>query len=1109
MTTATGLRRSLLVATSFAAITATAPAVAQEVEDDTLFRLAPERASVVNTPAGQPVFDVHAQATDFQVENYRHVVPGFVDPNLPRPDGVLDTSGVNGIGQFYRNDGFVCSGSLVSNRTVIFAAHCINDRPESDYDEDGPIRSAFSFGDNSLGGLIDWINADFSTVEESAVYNVEHLWYDDRSNAEASIGFLQADIAIATLSDPAFDVPKWAMLFTPLSGQEHVTVTGYGRSGNGIDGDIQGIDWRRRAGENFVSWLGSFDDRNEFLFGVPNTGELPQELYWTAFTDPRGYDPENGQYDFGIWGDNDVSLPYESTTAGGDSGGPLVIDQKWDMPVIAGVLSGGSRFFGPQPFSTFGTVSFYQPLHDFWNVIVANNPYVYAERRGRNGDWENPRSWQRALDPAYMVEVDGELVNGVPYTRGAEISGNGANWGDVCFLGDCVTYDAPAKVLANGTTFARVPFGPGTTDFVPDNTPADRAAGIRPQYYEVTLNTPYWTALRSTREIDKFNISGQAELRVQPAGQLIVLGDYTQMGGNTNNNGAIRANDFLFGAGVVSGTGRFNAEFSTVGAALVAPGQAVDPFNNSKSRNNYGNLVFGGNLIMTSASVLSIDVNDTLSDSIFVTGTLSLSNAESDGGSLFIRRPAQAERPRDGKSFVIARAIDGVEGEFGEVISLLGNLGANVDYESNLVRVTLEAGSLLDFAEDGLTVLDADDAKIAQSFAKGLDELRAKGYYDDLYNFFGSVDLMDTYTLASTLSNLAPSFSGEATSMQGRQSKALFSGVTDRLSMMGNMAGGSLSITGSPRAAINGSFESVATETRLGVAGLAPTQEAAMALPEGVTGFVTGGVISSSNSFGVNESAQDGQRSTYFGMGIEHEMADDLHVGVAFGRASGRSNIGGDFADSELNQVAGYASYQLGGGAYVGLVGTMENATLETTRSGFDGANAYQLMGASEMRKLTAMAEAGVNVGIGKDLTLTPRAQMAYSSTRLQGFNEFGGETALQIDDLATEQLEARFGAKLAGSQGITGKWTLIPQVQADYVRVVDGADTGMTVRFAGASDVAIALPLAAGDTSWGEVRGGVKLTNGNMQFGASFETEIGRDAFRDDRAMADFTVRF
>ena len=48
MMTATVLRRSLLAATSIAAITVTAPAVAQEVDEDH-FRIAPERASVVNT----------------------------------------------------------------------------------------------------------------------------------------------------------------------------------------------------------------------------------------------------------------------------------------------------------------------------------------------------------------------------------------------------------------------------------------------------------------------------------------------------------------------------------------------------------------------------------------------------------------------------------------------------------------------------------------------------------------------------------------------------------------------------------------------------------------------------------------------------------------------------------------------------------------------------------------------------------------------------------------------------------------------------------------------------------------------------------------------------
>ena len=130
-----------------------------------------------------------------------------------------------------------------------------------------------------------------------------------------------------------------------------------------------------------ISSLSSLDDSDTFLFGEP--GGLPQSLYLTDF-DSRigqaGYNPVAGSptrsYDFDLY--DGGALPNEGTTAGGDSGGPLIADQAFAKPVVVGVLSGGSRFFGPQPFSSYGTTSFYQPLFMFWDQIVANNSYAYV-----------------------------------------------------------------------------------------------------------------------------------------------------------------------------------------------------------------------------------------------------------------------------------------------------------------------------------------------------------------------------------------------------------------------------------------------------------------------------------------------------------------------------------------------------------------------------------------------------------------------------------------------------------------------------------------------------------------------------------------------------------
>lgn len=1023
------------------------------------------------------------------------VIRNDLNPNTQPPTGVLDPVDITGVGQVTTDQGGgsvgLCTGTLINPRTVIFAAHCVNEAPAASYGSaSGGTAISVGFKMDNRPALISWLGSGYATNTANALYNVEQVWYDQRSLGPNAAGFLEGDVALATLDTPATDIPTWTMLFSPLTEETHAVITGYGNRGTAATGEA-GIDFRRRVAENMLSVLGSLNDRDEWLFG--ETGVNPQSLYMTDFDDPAGegaYNPATGNYDFDVF--DGPALPREGITGGGDSGGPLIADQAFDRPVVVGVLSGGSRFFANQRYGNYGTHSFYQPLFLFWDAIVANNSYAYATNRAGIRDWSDPNHWVQTMDPNYAVVKNGVLVTGLPDTPALGVTGNTPKFGSICFQSDCtdLALDDEATPVPTGSgTPVYVAGGPGTRNFVPNNVVANPVAGIKARYYDVTLSAPGITTLRSNLTIDRLTIDGATQLDVRSAGNLNVLTDFTQWSGWTNVDGLLRSREALIASGILTGSGTLDPTYLTVGKAIVAPAGV-----------GIGTLTVRGDLVLSSGALLSIDLTRDRADRLAVTGDPFNTGIAALGGTVLFNRGV-GTTPRHGQSFVFLTASGGVDGRFASTASALGLLKPELAYHSNDVTVTLKAGSIFDYLR-GL-------GDLAGAFGKGLDALRG-GHYAALSNLYGSIDLMEPDAMASTLRGLNPNVLGESRSLQERQSTIMLNAVSDRLSMLGTgRAAGRLSIVGAPDALMGMTAldrgETAARNST--VRAMLPGGALVGALPETMSGFVSGGYTGGRSSYGMAGEAS-GQRGWYMGMGLEMEVAPGTVLGTSVGLAEGSARPAADRADSRVSQVAVYGSRRLGGGFYVAGLGMAEQIRTGISRMASTGEAAFMLAGSAEVQRYAARAETGVNLWVAPKLSLTPRVSLGYASYAYTPFREGGGELALQIDRLRSSTIEGRAGVQFAGSARL-GSWTLIPEMTGDYVQALAGDRGSMVVRFAAAPDAAILLPMFNGDAAWGEIRGGLRLQNGPVEFGAGIERRIGQTLFRDDRAVLDAKFRF
>lgn len=1032
-----------------------------------------------------------------------------IDPMTPAPKGALDPVDITGIGQMTIDSGggFVglCTGTLINPRTVIFAAHCVNESPASDYGaKRGGIPISFGFHADNLPAIIDWLGFGndparlYQTNLANALYNVEQVWYDTRSLALGpDLNFLQGDVALATLDTPARGIPTWTLLFSPLAAPTHATITGYGDYGTGTTGQID-LDFRRRVAENAISVLGSLNDVDGILFNVDDG--LPQSLYQLDFDDPKFNTPTASAFDFNIFGG--AALKREGITGPGDSGGPLIVDTKFDKPVVAGVLSGGSTFFEDQPGSSYGSTSFYQPLFLFWDEIVANNPYRYAVNKAGIGDWTDPKHWLQAMDPAYAVVRNGKLVNALPGTPAHGVTGDTVKFGQVCDGVTCTPIASDGTVPPAGTGAGlAIPGGPGSTNFVPNNVVADPVKAVKARYYDVTLSAAGITTLSKAITIDRLTVDGPTILDVKQPGRLSVLGDFTQGVGWTNVDGVLKAGESVLIAGLLTGSGTFDPTYITSIKGTIAPGGLA----------GIGTLKVAGDVILSSGSTLAIELTRNAGDRLAVVADADNAGVLAAGGTVLFT-PGPGLPARYGQTFTIATAQGGVAGKFDKSYTLLlGVLRADLRYSANRVDAFINAGSLFDLLQ-GVTAAGREALK----FAAALDALRGQSY-DKLANLYGSVDVMSGKALAASLRGLSPTTTTAARASQDLQRRLVVNVVADRLSDLGGRHGApaGLALIGSPDAfgAIAGGAAGLAS--RQNFLSLAETQapRALGTLPEGMSGFVSGSVaIDRGTALTGGATDRAGAfRTWHVAFGLEQSVAPETTVGFATAAGSGTSGVrrAAAWTRSDTRQAAVYGAQRLGGGRYLAGLASAAFSRGSTTRRFSVGDVGYALGGSPDLRSYTLVGEAGWNVALSRALTLTPRAGVRFVDTQVGRYRETGGDAALQIDGGRFVRAEARFGAKLGGALRLGSSWSFEPHFQADWVRNLSGDEDPTIARFAAASDYAITLPGAFRDRGWAELRGGFRLVNGPLALGLTTDTSVARSEYHEDRTLASVGLAF